>query len=81
MFDSKFTNGFLAHVNLKKHMLIDSEEPEINPSKWLVTNSLIKEYGEKPAVIVVNVDPLENYYRILLGEKYYWFPIEYTEIF
>lgn len=82
MFDTNAKYGFLARASLKEHMLIEySEGTEviIDPYRWIKTDSFIREFGETPVVMVVDVDVLEIYYRILLGEKHYWFPVTHVE--
>lgn len=75
-----FKPGTLVQVNLEAHMLIDAEKPVVDPHKWLNTGFFIKEFGtSEPVVMVVDLDPLEMYYQISLGEKNFWFPLKHTK--
>lgn len=70
--------GTLALVELRWHMLLDAETPVIDPDKWIKADFYISELGPNPIVIILDLDPLENYYQILLGEKKFWFPVKFT---
>ena len=71
--------GTLVRIDLSQHMLIASEKPIIKYNDWLETSRFIKEYGSAtPIVMVIDLDPLEMYYRVSLGERNYWFPLKFT---
>lgn len=73
-----FKPGTLVKVDLTQHMLIDAESPVVDPNRWISVNStnvVAQEYGMHPVVMILDLDPLENYYQISLGEKAYWFPL------
>lgn len=72
-----FKPGTLVQASLTEHMLIDAEKPVIDPSKWIKTDFYVAEYGANPIVMVLDLDPLENYYQIALGEKKFWYPLKF----
>jgi len=76
-----FKPGELVQVDLTKHMLIDAEKPVINPDKWIKTDFYVSEYGPTPIVMILDLNNLENYYQIAIGEKKFWYPLKYiTEV-
>lgn len=73
--------GSLGKIDLSKHLLLaDDDASPTKYDNWTKpSQQILKCYGDNPSVMILGVDNLEIYYKILLGEEVFWFPTKYTE--